>query len=93
VAFTFRIETPFIPPAPRSSDEVLSYEDLRLRARLGGELNLDPSGTFRLTLDQMLLVSISNVAFDPNDPRHQFDYGDRNFIQPITELGVLASFL
>ena len=50
------------------------------------------SGRYRLTLDQTLLASVSNMAWDPDDAVHQFDYGNRNFLQPTTELGVAASF-
>ncbi len=66
--------------------------DLRLRGQLGAELSLDEAGRFRVTLDQTLLASISSVAWDPAHPSHQYDYGDRNFLQPTTELGVSASF-
>jgi hypothetical protein len=34
------------------------------------------------------LISSSNVAFDANDPQHRFDYGDRNFVEHLVELGL-----
>jgi tetratricopeptide (TPR) repeat protein len=67
-------------------------EDWRLRARAGAECTLDDAGTIRITLDQSALASLSNVAFDPGDIEHQYDYGDRNFVQLTTELGVAAAF-
>jgi tetratricopeptide (TPR) repeat protein len=67
-------------------------EDWRFRGQLGAELSLDRLHRFRLTLDQTLLVSLSNVAFDAADGAHQYDYGDRNFLQPTTELGIAASW-
>ncbi|MEY4544961.1 MAG: hypothetical protein RL685_1156 [Pseudomonadota bacterium] len=73
-------------------DSAKTRQDLRLRGQLGAELNLDVSGRYRLTLDQTLLVSVSNMAWDPDDAVHQFDYGNRNFLQPTTELGVAVSF-
>lgn len=66
--------------------------DVRVRGRVGGELALDDSGMLRLALDHSLLVSRSNVAFDAADPAHLYDFGDRNFIQQTTELGLTASF-
>lgn len=73
-------------------DSRKTRQDLRVRAQLGAELSLDDAGRFRVTLDQTLLASRSNMAWDPGDPSHQYDYGDRNFVQPTTELGVSASF-
>jgi tetratricopeptide (TPR) repeat protein len=67
-------------------------QDVRLRGQLGAELSLDQAGRFRVTLDQTLLASLSNMAWATDDQRHQYDYGDRNFLQPTTELGVSASF-
>jgi len=67
-------------------------QDLRLRGQVGAELSLDEGGRFRVTLDQTLLASLSNMAWDASDAAHQYDYGDRNFLQPTTELGVAASF-
>jgi hypothetical protein len=67
-------------------------QDLRVRGQLGAELSLDEAGRFRVTLEQALLASGSNLAWDPDDRSHQYDYGDRNFVQPTTELGVSASF-
>ncbi|MEO8181778.1 MAG: tetratricopeptide repeat protein [Deltaproteobacteria bacterium] len=66
-------------------------EDWRFRGQLRTELSLDQESRFRLTLDQTLLVSRSNVAFDASDPDHRYDYGDRNFVQPTIELGITAS--
>jgi tetratricopeptide (TPR) repeat protein len=77
-------------PGVRASRK--TREDWRFRGQLGAELSLDQASRFRLTLDQTLLVSLSNVAFDAADPAHQYDYGDRNFLQPTTELGVAASW-
>jgi hypothetical protein len=76
-------------PGARASRK--TRQDTRLRGQLGAELELDAAGRFRLTLDQTLLVSRSNVAYAADDPAHQYDYGDRNFVQPTTELGVSAS--
>jgi hypothetical protein len=66
-------------------------EDWRFRGQLGAELSLDQESRFRLTFDQTLLVSLSNVAFDAADAAHQYDYGDRNFLQPTSELGISVS--
>jgi tetratricopeptide (TPR) repeat protein len=67
-------------------------QDWRWRGQLGAELNLDARHQLNLTLQQTLLVSRSNVAYDARDAAHQYDYGDRNFVQPTTELGISASF-
>jgi len=72
-------------------DSHKTRQDWRWRAQLGAELVLDKEARFRLTLVQSLLVKRSNVAFDASDPLHQYDYGDRNFVQPTTELGISAS--
>lgn len=66
--------------------------DFRWYGRLGADLSLDEAGTWRLTLDHTVLASLSNMAFDPTDERHRFDYGDRRFVQQTTEIGVAASF-
>ncbi len=67
-------------------------QDWRWRGQLGGELSLDARHQLNLTLQQTLLVSLSNMAYDAGDAIHQYDYGDRNFVQPTTELGISASF-
>jgi hypothetical protein len=66
--------------------------DLRYRARAGLELELDREGTFLAGLDYTHLRSRSNIALDPEDPEHAWDYSDRNFSQNILELGLQASF-
>jgi tetratricopeptide (TPR) repeat protein len=66
--------------------------DARWRSQLGAEYALDAAGTFRLTLEENLLLSGSNVAANASDPQHQYDYGDYNFVQSTTELGVSATF-
>jgi hypothetical protein len=66
--------------------------DARLRARIGGELGLDDNGTFRLTVDQTLLLSSSNVAFDASSASHAADYGNHSFIEATLEVGVAALF-
>lgn len=83
------LEPSFINGIPESRK---TRQDLRLRGQLGAELSLDQAGRLRVTLEQTLLASRSNVAWDPDDPRHEYDYGDRNFLQPTTELGVSGSF-
>ena len=67
-------------------------KDLRLRGRAGAELDFDEEGAFRATLDYTLLDSISNMDPDPDDPEHEYDYADRNFVQQVVEVGVQASF-
>jgi hypothetical protein len=76
-------------PGVRASRK--TREDFRLRGQLGAELSLDAESRFRVTLDQSVLLSLSNVAFAAADPAHQYDYGDRNFLQPTTELGIAVS--
>jgi tetratricopeptide (TPR) repeat protein len=76
-------------PGVRASQQ--NREDWRWRGQLGGELSLDARHQLNLTLQQTLLVSVSNVAYDARDAVHQYDYGDRNFVQPTTELGISAS--
>lgn len=83
------LEPSLITGIPESHE---TRQDLRVRGQLGAELSLDQAGRFRVTLDQTLLASRSNVAWDPDHPSQQYDYGDRNFLQPTTELGVSASF-
>jgi len=77
-------------PGVRASQK--NRRDWRWRGQLGGELGLDARHQLNLTLQQTLLVSRSNVAYDARDAAHQYDYGDRNFVQPTTELGISASF-
>ena len=77
-------------PGVRASQK--NRQDWRWRGQLGGELGLDARHQLNLTLQQTLLVSLSNVAYDARDAAHQYDYGDRNFVQPTTELGISASF-
>jgi tetratricopeptide (TPR) repeat protein len=77
-------------PGVRASQK--SRKDWRWRGQLGGELGLDARHQLNLTLQQTLLVSRSNMAYDARDAAHQYDYGDRNFVQPTTELGISASF-
>jgi hypothetical protein len=76
-------------PGVRASQKI--RQDWRWRGQLGGELSLDARHQLNLTLQQTLLVSLSNVAYDASDAAHQYDYGDRNFVQPTTELGISAS--
>jgi hypothetical protein len=76
-------------PGVRASQK--NRQDWRWRGQLGGELSLDARHQLNLTLQQTLLVSLSNVAYDAGDAVHQYDYGDRNFVQPTTELGISAS--
>ncbi|HKO91543.1 MAG TPA: hypothetical protein VJU61_10345, partial [Polyangiaceae bacterium] len=73
------------------ADSQKTRQDWRWRAQLGAELVLDKEARFRLNLAQSLIVNRSNVAFDASDPSHQYDPGDRNFVQPTTELGISAS--
>ena len=77
-------------PGVRGSQK--NRQDWRWRGQLGGELGLDARHQLNLTLQQTLLVSLSNVDYDARDATHQYDYGDRNFLQPTTELGISASF-
>jgi hypothetical protein len=66
--------------------------DARLRVRGGAELELDEAGTFRVSADYTFTTNHSNIAYDPDDPEHAFDYDDRNFDQHVVELGLAVMF-
>jgi hypothetical protein len=63
-------------------------EDVRYRLRAYGELALDSDEHLGLLLSYEALISRSNIAFDANDREHRFDYGDRNFVEHLIELGL-----
>jgi hypothetical protein len=77
-------------PGVRASRKL--RQDWRGRVALDAELALDDANRFRLTFDQSLLLSASNVAFAAGDVQHRYDYGDHNFLEAATELGVAATF-
>jgi hypothetical protein len=79
----------FLPGVPASRK---LRQDWRGRAQLDAELALDDANRFRLTFDQSLLLSASNVAFSASDIQHRYDYGNHNFLEAATELGVAATF-
>lgn len=66
--------------------------DARIRLRGGAELELDEDGTYRVSADYTFTANHSNVAYDPDDPEHAYDYDDRNFDQHVIEVGVAVSF-
>jgi hypothetical protein len=67
-------------------------QDLRFRARAGLEVPLDRDGVVRLTLDQTLIASSSNVEYDAASPEHENDPANRSFQQNLSEAGFLAVF-
>ncbi len=66
--------------------------DLRGRGGAHVEVSLDRGDHLALSADYALLVSRSNVAHDPDDPEHAFDYDDRRFTQHLVEGGLEARF-
>lgn len=66
--------------------------DLRVRPGVHAEVGLDRGDHVALMADYSLLVSESNVAYDPDDPEHAFDYDDRQFVQHVVEGGIEARF-
>lgn len=81
------LEASFITGVPGS--EKVRLDD-RWRAAVG--TSYDMSSNVRLSIDSSLLISRSNMAFDPSDPEHRFDYDDRNFVQHVVELGASVVF-
>lgn len=63
-------------------------QDWLFRTLFEAGLALERTGTVQLTFDQTLLISTSNMAYDPGDSGHDQDYADRNFIQHVSELGL-----
>jgi hypothetical protein len=63
-------------------------EDVRYRLRAYSELALDSDEHVSVLLSYEALISRSNIAFDASDPQHRFDYGDRNFVEHLIELGL-----
>lgn len=66
--------------------------DLRVRGGAEVEVSLDRAGRLALSAEYALLASRSNVAYDPDDPDHAFDYDDRQFVQHLVEAGLEARF-
>jgi len=64
--------------------------DLRLTA--GASLPIYLHRKLALVPSYGVLVSFSNMAHDPEDPEHAFDYDDRAFVQHLAELGVSLEF-
>jgi tetratricopeptide (TPR) repeat protein len=79
------LEPSFVRSLPASRK---TREDVRYRLRAYGELALDSEEHVSLLLSYEALISRSNIAFDANDPEHRFDYGDRNFVEHLIELGL-----
>ncbi len=66
--------------------------DLRGRGGAHAEVSLDRADRLALSAEYVVLISHSNVAYDPNDPEHAFDYDDRQFVQHLIEGGLEARF-
>ena len=79
------LEPNFVRSLPTSRK---TREDVRYRLRAYGELALDSDEHVSLLLSYEALISRSNIAFDANDSQHRFDYGDRNFVEHLIELGL-----
>jgi tetratricopeptide (TPR) repeat protein len=79
------LEPSFVRSLPTSRK---TREDVRYRLRAYGELALDSDEHVSLLLSYEALISRSNIAFDANDPQHRYDYGDRNFVEHLVELGL-----
>ncbi len=67
-------------------------QDQRLTASAFLEIGLDSDQTWLLVPSYDILLSHSNVAYDANDPEHDFDYDDRNFVQQLLELNLRVVF-
>jgi len=79
------LEPNFVRGLPNSRK---TREDGRYRLRAHGELGLDTDQHVSLLLSYEVLISRSNIAFDADDSHHRFDYGDRNFVEHLIELGL-----
>jgi len=66
--------------------------DLRVRGGAEVEVSLDRGDHLALSAEYALLASRSNIAYDPGDPEHDFDYDDRQFVQHLVEGGLEARF-
>ena len=67
-------------------------QDHRWSAGASVEIELDRSGRLTMLGDYRLLVSSSNVAYDPTDRDHDLDYDDRTFVQHVVEGGLMVAF-
>lgn len=81
-----RIEGPTLPAlVAELSEKTRQDQRYTLGARARHELGAAPGiGVF---LEYALRLSRSNVAYQPGDIEHAFDYDDRNFDQHLVELG------
>jgi hypothetical protein len=66
--------------------------DQEAEARRADELALDQAQVFLLVASYDVLLSDSNMAHDPTDPEHAYDYDDRSYVQYLVELGLAVHF-
>ncbi len=65
---------------------------LDLRLTFGASVPIHLSRNLALVPSYDVLLSASNMAQDPDDPEHAFDYDDRGFVQHLAELGASLEF-
>ncbi len=66
--------------------------DFRIHAAGRIERELGSSGHLRATAEVNLLGSVSNIAYDPTQAAHEWDYNDRTFFQALMAMGIEADF-
>jgi len=79
------LEPNFVRGLPNSGK---TREDVRYRLRAHTEIGLDSAEHVSVLASYEVIVSRSNIAIDLNDAEHRFDYGNRNFVEHLFELGL-----
>ena len=59
---------------------------------MSSELALDQAHQFLVVMSYDVISSDSNMAHDPNDPDHAYDYDDRSYVQHLVEVGLEVHF-
>jgi len=90
------LEDSYVQGGPTGTQLLLGSDKRRrdLRLQLGADATWawGPRSDRGLTLQWTLLLSDSNVSYDPSSAQHHYDYANRSFTQHLLELSAFVSY-